>query len=251
LCIYVNVLHVQTAGRYDRERATRKGNIMKLGLQTAATVVIGLVAFGLLLFLPAWTFSYWRAWVFIVVFALSTNIPSLYLAVKNPAALKRRMQAGPGAESRPAQKILITVAFLSLPAVMVFSAFDYRFGWSPVPDAISIIGAILVAAGLVLSMVVVIQNEYAAANVTVETGQRVISTGFYSMVRHPMYMFVLILMVGIPLALGSWWGLLVLIPGVLILDLRIRDEEKMLTQELDGYSDYTHKVPYRLVPHVW
>ncbi|GLV60544.1 membrane protein [Dictyobacter sp. S3.2.2.5] len=224
---------------------------MKLTLQTAATVVIGLIAFGLLLFLPAWTFNYWRAWVFIVVFALSTNIPSLYLALKNPEALKRRMHAGPGAESRPAQKIIITIAFLSLPAVMVFSAFDYRFGWSPVPDAISIVGDALVAIGLVLSMVVVIQNEYAAANVTVETGQKVISTGFYGVVRHPMYSFVLILMIGIPLALGSWWGLLVLVPGVIVLAFRIHDEEQMLTQELTGYSDYTHRVHYRLLPYVW
>ncbi|WP_126599815.1 methyltransferase family protein [Dictyobacter aurantiacus] len=224
---------------------------MKLALQTAATVVIGLLAFGLLLFLPAWTFNYWRAWVFIVVFALSTNIPALYLALKNPAALRRRMHAGPGAESRMVQKIIITIAFLSLPGVMVFSAFDYRFGWSPVPDAISIVGDALVAIGLVLSMVVVIQNEYAAANVTVETGQQVISTGFYGVVRHPMYSFVLILMVGIPLALGSWWGLLVLVPGVIVLAFRIHDEEQLLMQELTGYSDYTHRVHYRLLPYVW
>ncbi|MBO0790050.1 MAG: isoprenylcysteine carboxylmethyltransferase family protein [Ktedonobacteraceae bacterium] len=224
---------------------------MKTGLQAAGTGLIGLVVFGLLLFLPAWTFNYWQAWVFIVVFTLSTMIPSIYLSLTNPAALKRRMQAGPTAETRTVQKIIITIAFLSLPAVMVFSAFDHRFVWSPVPMAVSVIGDALVAIGLGLAMLVVIQNSYAAANITVETGQKVISTGLYGIVRHPMYVGTLIMMVGIPLALDSWWGLVILIPGVIGLAFRILDEEKMLKQELAGYSEYTQKVHYRLVPYVW
>lgn len=100
-------------------------------------------------------------------------------------------------------------------------------------------------------MLVVIQNSYAAANITVEAGQKVISTGLYGLVRHPMYVGALIMMAGIPLALDSWWGLVILIPGVIGLAFRILDEEKMLKQELDGYSEYTQKVHYRLVPYVW
>jgi protein-S-isoprenylcysteine O-methyltransferase Ste14 len=224
---------------------------MKMGLQAVVTGLIGLVAFGLLLFLPAWTFNYWQAWVFIAVFTVSTIVPSIYLGLKNPAALERRMHVGPAAETRTVQKWIISGAFLSLLAVMVFSAFDHRFGWSPVPTAVSVIGDALVAIGLGIIMLVVIQNSYAASNITVEAGQKVISTGLYGLVRHPMYVGALIMMVGIPLALDSWWGLVILIPSVIGLVLRILDEEKMLKQELDGYSEYTQKVHYRLVPYVW
>ncbi|GHO88682.1 methyltransferase family protein [Dictyobacter formicarum] len=224
---------------------------MKTGLQAVGTALIGLVVFGLLLFLPAWTFNYWQAWVFIAVFTLATSLPSIYLALKNPAALERRMHAGPAAETRTVQKVIISIGLLSLPAVMVFSALDHRFGWSPVPAAISVIGDALVAIGLGITMLVVIQNSYAAANITVEAGQKVISTGLYGIVRHPMYVGVLIMMVGIPLALGSWWGLVILIPAIIVLAFRILDEEKMLKQELEGYSEYTQKVHYRLVPYVW
>jgi hypothetical protein len=130
---------------------------MKTGLQAAGTGLIGLVVFGLMLFLPAWTFNYWQAWVFIAVFTISTGVPSIYLSLKNPAALERRMHAGPAAETRTVQKFIITSALLSLPAVMVFSAFDHRFGWSPVPTAVSVIGDALVAIGLGIAMLVVIQ----------------------------------------------------------------------------------------------
>lgn len=224
---------------------------MNTGLRAAGTGLLGLVVLGLVLFLPAWTFAYWQAWVFIAVFTISTSVPGIYLGLKNPAALERRMHAGPAAETRTVQKVIITGALLSLPAVMIFSAFDHRFGWSPVPAAVSVIGDALVALGLGIAMLVVIQNSYAAANITVEAEQKVVSTGLYGIVRHPMYVGTLIMMISIPLALDSWWGLAVLIPGLIGLVFRILDEEKMLKQELAGYSEYTRKVHYRLVPYVW
>ena len=224
---------------------------MKTGLQAARSALLGLAAFGLMLFAPAATFNYWQAWVFIAVFMIATTVPSIYLSVKDPAALERRMHAGPRAETRTVQKIVISGALLSLPAVMIFSAFDHRFGWSPVPTAVALIGDVLVAVGLGIAQLVVIQNSYAAANITVEAGQQVVSTGLYGLVRHPMYVGVLIMMVGIPLALGSYWGLLILIPGLIGIAFRILDEEEMLKQELVGYGEYTQNVHYRLVPHVW
>jgi protein-S-isoprenylcysteine O-methyltransferase Ste14 len=218
------------------------------GLVSAA---LGLVAFGLMLFLPAGTFHYWQAWVFLAVFALSTWIPSVYLMRTNPAALERRMRAGPLAETRTLQRIVITVVFICFPAMFVVSALDHRFGWSSVPTTATLVGDVLVAIGLGVAMVVVIQNGYAAANVTVESGQTVVSTGLYGLVRHPMYTGNVILMVGIPLALGSYWGLVFVIPGLVVLALRIRDEETLLEQELDGYRQYTQQVHYRLVPYIW
>ena len=224
---------------------------MKIAVQAITSGLIGLVVFGLLVYWPAGTFDYWQGSAFIAVFAASTTLPSLYLAARNPAALKRRMQAGPAAETRLLQKIIITFAFVSLGATIVVSALDFRFGWSSVPAAISVIGDVLVALGLVISMIVTIQNGYAAANVKVESGQDLVSTGLYGLVRHPMYFGNVVLMIGIPLALGSYWGLLFVIPGLAVLATRILDEEKVLTQQLAGYRDYAQRVHYRLVPYVW
>jgi protein-S-isoprenylcysteine O-methyltransferase Ste14 len=224
---------------------------MKTAIQVTATSLIGLAVFLLLVFLPAGTFDYWRGWLFIVVFALATTIPSVYLATTNPAALQRRMQAGPAAESRPLQKVIITFAFVSMAAMIVVSALDYRFGWSAVPAAVSVIGDVLVGAGLLIAMITTIQNGYAAANINVESGQTVVSTGVYSVVRHPMYFGNVVMMVGVPLALGSYWALLFVIPGLAVLATRILDEEKVLRHDLDGYEEYTQTVHYRLVPGVW
>lgn len=212
---------------------------------------LGLIAFGLLLFVPAGTLHYWQAWVFLAVFAASTWIPSVYLMRTNPAALQRRMRFGPLAETRPLQRIVIAVIFVCFPAMFVVSVIDHRLGWSAVPTPVCLLGDALVAIGLVLAMLVVIQNGYAAANVTVETGQTLVSTGLYGLVRHPMYTGNVILMVGVPLALGSYWGLVFVLPGLIVLVLRIRDEEQLLTQELSGYRDYTARVRYRLLPYVW
>ena len=224
---------------------------MKTSIQLVTTSLLGIAAFGVLLFWPAGTFNYWQAWAFIAVFSLSTLVPSIYLLAKNPAALQRRMHAGPGAETRTVQKIIIGASFLLVPGVMVFSAFDHRFGWSNVPNTVSVIGLVLVGIGLSLSQLVVIQNGYAAATITVEDSQQIVSTGLYALVRHPLYVGVVILTAGVPLALGSWWGLLILIPCLAGLAARIRDEEKMLEEELAGYREYEQKVRYRLVPLVW
>ena len=224
---------------------------MKTVPKVVAFAIVGTVMFASMLFLPAGTFNYWRAWVFLVVFSLSTLIPSMYLLRTNPAALERRMRTGPVAETRPVQKVVIVVAGLSLVALIVVSVIDHRFGWSSVPTSISLGGDVLVAIGLGVSMLVVIQNGYAASTITVEAGQKLVSTGLYAVVRHPMYTGTVIMMLGIPLALGSYWGLVFVIPGLIGLAVRIGDEEQLLKQELDGYSDYAHRVRYRLVPYVW
>ena len=224
---------------------------MKIALQTLASGLFGVVFFGLLLFLPAGTLNYWQAWVFMAVFIAATMIPSIYLAVKNPEALRRRMKAGPMAETRTVQKVVISGTILMVLAVTVVSSLDHRFGWSHVPTAVIVLGNIVVAVGLVIAQLVVIQNSYAAATITVEAEQKVVSTGLYGLVRHPMYVGTLIMMIGMPLALDSYWGLVSLIPGLAILAIRIVDEEKMLREELAGYTDYMQQVHYRLVPYVW
>ena len=224
---------------------------MKLAVRLTLSSVVGLALLGLILFVPAGTLKYWQAWVFIAVFTVATTVPSLYLARTNPAALQRRMHGGPLAEGRTVQKFIVTGNVLSLFAMVAFSAYDHRVGWSAVPTAVCLIGDVLVAVGLTLGMLVVLQNSYAAAAVRVESGQKLASNGLYKLVRHPMYAASVILMLGIPLALGSYWGLLLVIPSVVVLVFRILDEEKLLTQELGGYREYKQRVHYRLVPHVW
>ena len=220
------------------------GNVLLSGL-------VQVVAVGLVLFLTAGTFNYWQAWVFLVVIAISTCAPSIYLLYTNPVAMQRRMRGGPTAEARLAQKAVMAGLYLSLVAMVVVSALDHRFGWSSVPTAISLVGDVLVAVGLGVVVLVIIQNNHAATTVRVEEGQTVVSTGLYGMVRHPMYTGNLIMMVGIPLAVGSYWGLVFVVAGLIVLASRIRDEEKLLREELTGYREYTQKVRYRLVPSMW
>ncbi len=224
---------------------------MKTAVRMTASSAFGLIAFGFILFGPAGTFHYWQAWLFIAVFTAASLGPTIYLARTNPAALQRRMHAGPRAETRTAQKIIITGNFLTMFVMMAFSALDHRMGWSTVPVWVCLLGDVLVAAGLGVAMLVIIENGYAAATVTVEAGQTVASGGLYKFVRHPMYVGDVIMMVGMPLALGSYWGLLFMIPGVAALIFRILDEEKLLTQDLPGYREYAQHVRYRLVPNVW
>jgi protein-S-isoprenylcysteine O-methyltransferase Ste14 len=224
---------------------------MSTGLRVAIQSVLGLAVFGALMFFPAGTFDYWQAWVFLAVFTVVSLFPTVYLLRKDPAIVERRMRAGPKAETRPVQKVVVAGIMILFMALPVFSALDHRFGWSPVPPAVSLIGDALVAVGLGLALFTVIENSYAAANITVESDQKLISTGLYGLVRHPMYMGSMIMLVGIPLALDSWWGLTVLVPVLIVIAVRILDEEKLLTQELDGYREYTDKVRHRLVPYVW
>jgi protein-S-isoprenylcysteine O-methyltransferase Ste14 len=218
------------------------------------TLLLGLiepVVFGSLIFLGAGTFHYWQAWVFLVVFNFTTSIPSTYLLRTNPNAVQRRIRGGPAAEQRIAQKVVVSCWYVTLASTLVVSALGHRFGWAPVPTAICFVGDALVAIGLSAVMLVVIQNSYAAATVRVESGQKVVSTGLYGLVRHPMYAGNLIIMVGIPLALGSYWGLVFLIPGMIVFAFRIHDEEKLLEEELNGYREYTQRIRYRLVPYIW
>jgi protein-S-isoprenylcysteine O-methyltransferase Ste14 len=223
---------------------------VKRTLQMVWYTVFSIAFFALLLFWPAGTFDYWQAWVFIAVFVVGTMIPTVYLAVKYPDALRRRTRS-PFAETRMVQKLLYIGVIATSVTAGVLSALDHRFGWSTVPPAVVVLGNVLVLAGLAIAEFVIIQNNYAASTITVEAEQPVVSTGLYGVVRHPMYVGALIVTAGMPLALASYWGLMTLIPGVLVFAARITDEEKALSQDLDGYQEYTEKVHYRLIPGVW
>lgn len=223
----------------------------KLMVQTFATFLIGALMLGILLFFPAGTLNYWQAWVFIVVFMTSVNVIGLYLALKDPALLERRKKFGPTKEQSPVQKIAISIGVLALLGVFIFSGLAHRFGWSPVPVYGSLVGDGLVVLGLFLNLLVFKENNYGGATVEIAADQKVISTGPYAVVRHPMYVGVLTMITGIPLALDAWWSLAIIALAVPALIWRILDEEKLLRMDLPGYMEYTQKVRYRLFPYIW
>jgi protein-S-isoprenylcysteine O-methyltransferase Ste14 len=223
----------------------------KLILPTLRTFLIGAVALGLLLFLPAWTLNYWQAWVFIIVFMISVNAIGVYLSLKDPVLLERRKNVGPAAEQNLAQRIIMLLAVVSIIGLLVFCALDHRFVLSPVPAYVSVAGDMLVALGLLSNLFVFRENSYGASTVQTMEDQKVISTGAYAFIRHPMYTGVLVMMAGVPLALGSLWGLVFLVVVMPGLIWRILDEEKLLKKDLPGYLEYIQKVRYRLVPYLW
>ncbi len=224
---------------------------MQLSMRILRSAVIVLLVSGALIFVPAGTLAYWQGWVFIATFTISNIIIGAYLAMKDPALLERRRKVGPAAEKRFAQKIIISLCFIIFFVLPVFSALDWRFGWSHVPPWVSPLGDALVALGLMAILRVFRENTYGASTIQKMEGQKVISTGPYALVRHPMYVGVLIMAAGVPLALGSWWGLLIAFLMIPVLVLRILDEEKMLFGELEGYDAYARSVRYRLVPGLW
>ncbi|MRS02715.1 isoprenylcysteine carboxylmethyltransferase family protein [bacterium] len=223
----------------------------KLILSTLKTFLFGLLALGILLFLPAWTLRYWQAWVFILVFLISVNAIGIYLSLQDPALLEKRKKVGPAAETSPVQKIIMSFAVIGIVTLLVICALSIRFGWSFVPWYISLLGDVLVALGLFVNYLVFKENTFGSSTIETSEDQKVISSGLYAHIRHPMYAGVLIMMIGVPLALGSYWGLVVLaiiLPGLI---WRILDEEKILKKDLSGYADYMQKVRYRLIPKIW
>jgi protein-S-isoprenylcysteine O-methyltransferase Ste14 len=204
-----------------------------------------------LLFVPAGTLDYWQAYVFMAVFVSGSAAITAYLAIKDSKLLERRMNVGPMAEKEPTQKIIMAFILLGFIALLVVPALDHRFVWSSVPPWVSAIGDILVALGFVLLYFVISENSYAASTIQIAEGQTVISTGPYAVVRHPMYAGVLPVLIGTPLALGSWSGLGALSFFMPALIWRLLDEERFLHKNLPGYTEYTRKVRYRLVPCIW
>lgn len=219
--------------------------------RVALAGLVQLAALAGLILIPAGTLDYWQAWMFLAVFAGAAWLPSIVVQVKNPAALERRMRGGPVAEQRPVQKVVMAGLYLSLAAMCVVGGLDRRYGWSSVPTPVCVAGAVLVALGLATVVAVTMQNNYASTTVAVEPGQQVVSTGLYGVVRHPMYTANAIMLVGLPLALGSSWALGFVLPGLLVLAARIRDEERLLDSELTGYREYRRRVRHRLVPGIW
>jgi protein-S-isoprenylcysteine O-methyltransferase Ste14 len=165
--------------------------------------------------------------------------------------LERRLHAGPRAETQQSQQIGQRFGAIAFVATFVLPALDHRFAWSAVPVPVLLSGEALVLVGLLMVFLVFRENTFTSATIEIAAEQRVVSSGPYSLVRHPMYVGALLMMIGIPLALGSWWGEAAIVPMTLVIVRRVRDEEELLARDLTGYREYREQVRYRLLPLVW
>jgi protein-S-isoprenylcysteine O-methyltransferase Ste14 len=201
-----------------------------------------------LIFLAAWSFHYWQAWMFLAVFTVSITAIFIDLARNDPNLLARRVKTN---EKEKSQKVIRFLVNLAFTGAIVLSGLDHRFAWSATSMQAVFAGNALVLLGLLIIFFVFRENTFTAQTVEVEVGQKVISSGPYAFVRHPMYVGGLVFMLGIPPALGSWWGLAMVALFAPILAWRILGEERVLAMDLPGYAEYRNKVKYRLVPFVW
>jgi len=214
--------------------------------------LVGLaVVMGLLLFIPAGTVHYWQAWVYLSIFMGASLLNTFYLMKKDTALLRRRMRGGPIAEKQRTQKLIMLCTSIAFIALLVVPALDHRFRWSAMPLYCVIVGDVLVAIGFYFIFLVYKENTFASSTIEIAEDQKVISTGPYAIVRHPLYASASLYLAGTPLALGSFWGLLALVAMMPFLIWRLYDEERFLAENLSGYTEYKKKVRYRLVPRIW
>ena len=204
-----------------------------------------------LVFAVAGTLRYWQAWTFLAVYFAASLAISFYLIRKDPALLARRMSGGPFAEKEPVQRLIMSITSLGFIGLLVFPAVDHRLGWSDLPGWAAIAGDVIMLLGWLGIYFVFRENSFASATIESSADQRVISTGPYAWVRHPMYAAALVLLLGIPLALGSIWGVLIVLALVPVLIWRLMDEERFLVDHLPGYREYQGRVRYRLLPLIW
>jgi len=203
---------------------------------------------GAMFFWPAGTFRYWQAWIYMALLLIPMFGVLVYFLKKDPAVLERRLRTK---EKESRQKIILILGWPSILGTFFLPGFDRRFGWSAMPPALVIAADVVVLAAYLFFILVLRENRFAGRTVEVEGGQRVITTGPYSVVRHPMYAVLMPLYMFTPLALGSYWGLIpaLLMPVVFV--ARIFDEERVLSRELEGYKEYMGRVKYRLIPGIW
>ncbi len=221
---------------------------MELLVKTLLAFFCGLFITGSMLFVPAGTLAYRGAWLFIVLLFTPILIMGMVLLIKNPELLRKRLEMK---EREKEQKGVVAFSGLLLVASFIIAGLDFRFGWSHVSNTVVMIAAVVLLIGYALYAEVLRENVYLSRVVEVQEGQRVIDTGLYGIVRHPMYFAVTLLYLAIPLVLGSWYALLVMSPCIFLLAARIKNEEKVLHQGLAGYTDYTKRVRYRMIPWIW
>lgn len=221
---------------------------IKLFFEAIIKIILGILLVGLLIFLPAGTLNYFNGWLLCGILFIPMFIAGIVMMIKSPELLKRRLSAK---EKIGEQKIVILLSFLMFVSGFILAGLDFRFGWIKLPSFVSIIGSILFIIAYLLYAEVLRENVYLSRTIEVSENQKVIDTGLYSIVRHPMYMATVILFLSMPLVLGSIISFIVFLIYPFIIIKRLKNEEKFLEKELKGYKEYKEKVKYRLIPFIW
>ena len=221
---------------------------MKLFFEAIIKFLLGIILVGLLIFLPAGTLKYLNGWIFMGILFIPMFLAGIIMMIKNPSLLKSRLDSK---EKEKTQSIVIKLSGLMFIIGFVLAGLDFRFKWFEIPQLVSYIASVTLLLGYIMWGVVLKQNTYVARTIKVEENQKVVDTGLYGVVRHPMYTASIILFLSIPLVLGSLIALGVFIFYPILIIARILNEEKVLENELQGYKEYKKKVKYRLIPFIW
>ena len=220
----------------------------KLFIQAITKFVFGFTIIALLLFISAGTLNYWNAWLFIGILFIPMFIVGIILMIKNPDLLRKRLNAK---EKESEQKRVLLLGGIIFISGFVVSGLNYRFQWIILPKWIIVVATIIFLFAYVLYAEVLRENIYLSRTVEIQENQKVIDTGLYGIVRHPMYSSTILLFLSMPLVLGSFFSFLILLIYPFIMAKRIRNEEQVLEQGLSGYSEYKNKVKYRVIPFIW
>lgn len=220
----------------------------KLFVSALAKFAAGFVIVGLLLFLPAGSIAWWQGWLFMAILFIPMLIAGLVMMVKAPELLRKRLEADEG-ESE--QKTVLTLSAIMFVAAFVVAGLGYRFGWPAFPSWVSWAGAAVFLASYALYAEVMRENAYLSRTVEIQDGQRVVDAGLYGVVRHPMYSATLLLFLSMPIVLGSPFSFIIMLVYLPIIAKRIRNEEDVLADGLEGYSEYMKRVKWRLIPRIW
>ena len=221
---------------------------MKLLISALTKVTCGILLVGVLLFLPAGTLAYEKGWLFMGILFVPMLIAGFVMLFKAPDLLKKRLDAK---EKQGNQKVVVAISGLMFIGGFVVAGFDHRFGWSCMPLAVTVAASVLFLAAYALYAEVLRENAYLSRTIKVDEGQKVVSTGLYGLVRHPMYAATILLFLMMPLVLGSWYAAIVFLVYPVLIIIRLTGEEKLLMKELPGYAEYRKKVKYRLIPFIW
>ncbi len=223
-------------------------NWKKLIVSVVIKYLSSILIVSCILFIPAWTINYWNGWVLMAIMFIPMLLVMIYLIIKDPELVEKRIKTG---EKEKEQQTFRKIGTICLLVEFIIPGFDYRFQWSAVPLWLVALSSVVFLLGYFMFFMVMKQNTYASRVVEIQDNQKIIDTGLYSVVRHPMYTAIILVYCSAALVLGSYFALIQSLAWPLIFAFRIRNEEKVMMNGLEGYSDYTKKVKYRIVPFIW
>ena len=220
----------------------------KLFCQAIIKIALGIIIVGALVFVPAGSFEYWNGWLFLGILFIPMFIAGIVMMIKNPELLRKRLNAK---EKENTQKYVVLSSALMFIVGFVVAGLNYRFGWIVLPNIVAVIGSVIFIIAYILYAEVLRENTYLSRTIEVQENQKVVDTGLYGIVRHPMYAATILLFLAMPLILGSIISFVIFLIYPILIGTRIKNEEEVLEKDLEGYTEYKKKVKYKMIPFIW